>query len=98
MASVAAPRRSSQSNVGEAATAYGFITPAILAMVIASFIPIAFTIFVGFTNWDGTHPALVDGFHFVGLANYRTILDNLQGEVIGVVAWTLIFAAVSTVV
>jgi len=98
MASVAAPRRSARSNVGESVTAYGFIAPAIVAMVIASFIPIAFTIFVGFTNWDALHPALVDGFHFIGLSNYREILNSLQGEVVPVIIWTLAFAAISTIV
>lgn len=98
MATVAAPRRSARSNVGEAVTAYGFIAPAILAMVVASFIPIAFTVFVSLTNWDQFHPALVEGFHFIGLANYKDILDNLKGEVIGVVIWTLAFAAISTLV
>lgn len=98
MATIATSRRSTRSGVGETVTAYGFITPAILAMVIASFIPIVFTIFVAFTDWDLYHPALVEGFHFVGLANFQEILNSLKGEIIGVVVWTVIFAAVSTIV
>jgi arabinogalactan oligomer/maltooligosaccharide transport system permease protein len=97
MATIAAPRGSAQHRAQETITAYGFITPAIVAMVIASFIPIAFTVYVAFTDWDLYHPALVDGFHFIGLANFREILSSLQGEVLGVVIWTIAFAAISTV-
>lgn len=98
MATIATSRRTRRSGSGEAVTAYGFITPAILAMVVASFVPIAFTVYVAFTDWDLNHPALVDGFHFVGLANFHEILNSLQSEILGVVIWTLVFAAVSTVV
>lgn len=97
MATIAAPQGSSRHSVQETLTAWGFITPAILAMVVASFIPIAFTVFVAFTDWDLYHPALVEGFHFIGLANFKEILDSLRGEVLGVVIWTVVFAAVSTV-
>lgn len=76
--------------------AYSYIAPAIVAMVIASFIPIAFTIFVAFTNWDTYHPALTQGFHLIGLANFKEILDSLSGELAGVVIWTLAFATIST--
>lgn len=76
--------------------AYGFISPAIAAMVVASFIPIAFTVMVAFTNWDQYHPALVQGFHFIGLANFKEILNSLQGELVGVIVWTLVFATFGT--
>jgi arabinogalactan oligomer/maltooligosaccharide transport system permease protein len=65
-------------------------------MVIASFIPIAFTIFVAFTSWDQYHNALVQGFHFVGFSNFHEILNSLRGELAGVVIWTLAFATIST--
>lgn len=84
------------SKLRDSLYAYGYIAPAIAAMVVASFIPIAFTIFVGFTNWDQTHPALVEGFHFIGLANFKEIIDSLQAELLGVIVWTLVFATVST--
>jgi arabinogalactan oligomer/maltooligosaccharide transport system permease protein len=87
-----------RSRLGESLYAYGFIGPAIVAMVIASFIPIAFTIFVAFTNWDGYHNALVQGFHFVGFANFQEIANTFQASVLGVVIWTLVFATASTVI
>jgi arabinogalactan oligomer/maltooligosaccharide transport system permease protein len=66
-------------------------------MVIASFVPIAFTVVVAFTNWDQYHPALAEGFHFIGLANFKEIIQSLNGgEFLGVLVWTLVFAAVTT--
>jgi arabinogalactan oligomer/maltooligosaccharide transport system permease protein len=87
-----------RSKLADSFYAYGYIAPAILAMVVASFVPIAFTIFVSLTNWDATHPALVEGFHFVGLANFHEILNGLQAELFGVIVWSLFFATVSTLV
>lgn len=91
----APPRKTS---FGQSLYAYGYIAPAIVAMVIASFIPIAFTIFVSLTNWDEYHPALVEGFHFIGLANYNEIIHSFQGEFLGVMVWTLLFAGITTFV
>ena len=76
--------------------AYAYISPAIAAMVVASFIPIVFTVYVSLTSWDLYHPALVEGFHFIGLANYNEIIHSLQGEFLGVMIWTLVFASVTT--
>jgi arabinogalactan oligomer / maltooligosaccharide transport system permease protein len=98
MAASAVPvKRGGRSKLSNSLYAYGFIAPAMAAMVVASFIPIVFTIFVAFTNWDTYHPALTQGFHFAGLANFREILASLQGELIGIVIWTLAFAAFSMV-
>lgn len=85
-----------RSRLHESLYAYGYIAPAVVAMIVASFIPIAFTVFVSFTNWDTQHNALVEGFTFIGLQNYRTILNDLQGELLGVLFWTVGFAAIST--
>jgi arabinogalactan oligomer/maltooligosaccharide transport system permease protein len=87
-----------RSKLADSFYAYGYIAPAIVAMVVASFVPIAFTIFVAFTNWSQEHPALVEGFHFVGLANFREILDSLQLNLAGVLIWSLFFATVSTLI
>lgn len=97
MATLASAGGRRESRVKESLYAYRYIAPAIVAMIIASFIPIAFTIFVAFTDWSQNHNALVEGFHFVGLQNFRTILNDLQGELLGVLAWTVAFAAIATV-
>jgi arabinogalactan oligomer/maltooligosaccharide transport system permease protein len=83
---------------GQTLYAYGYIGPALVAMVIASFIPIAFTVLVAFTNWDTRHNALVEGFTFVGFYNFHLILNDLSGELLGVLIWTISFAAIATVV
>jgi arabinogalactan oligomer/maltooligosaccharide transport system permease protein len=79
---------------------YAFISPAIAAMVVASFIPIAFTVFVAFTQWDNNHNALVEGFHLVGLRNFQAIWTDLTsgGDIYRVIVWTVAFAAISTTV
>ena len=87
-----------RTTFGESLYAYGYLAPALVAMVVASFIPIAFTVFVAFTNWSEQHNALVEGFTFVGLHNFHTIYEDLSGELLGVLAWTLTFAAVATIV
>lgn len=97
-ASAVAAGRRGRSKLSESLYAYGYIAPAIAAMVIASFIPIGFTIFVAFTNWDLYHPALTHGFQGAGLSNFKEIIDGLSGEVLGVVIWTVLFATFSTVV
>jgi arabinogalactan oligomer/maltooligosaccharide transport system permease protein len=98
MAASAVPaKRGGRSKLTTSLYAYGYIAPAMAAMVVASFIPIVFTIFVAFTNWDTYHPALTQGFHFAGLANFREIASSLQGELIGIVIWTVAFAGFSMV-
>lgn len=87
-----------KSGLHESLYAYGYIAPAVVAMVVASFIPIAFTVLVAFTNWDESHNALVEGFHFVGLRNFHTILSDLRGELLGVLIWSIAFAAIATIV
>src|SRR2546423_963397 len=86
------------SKLRDSLYAYRYIAPAIAATVIPSFIPIGFTIFVAFTNWDQQHPALVEGFHFIGFANFQEIFSSLQAELLGVIVWTLVFATVSTAI
>ncbi|HLJ67519.1 MAG TPA: sugar ABC transporter permease [Chloroflexota bacterium] len=90
------PMKKGRPGLGETLYAYGFITPAIAAMVVASFLPIAFTVYVSFTDWSLYNNALINGFHFVGFANFKTILDSLQGELLGVVIWTVAFASIAT--
>lgn len=78
--------------------AYRYLTPAIVALLVASFLPIVFTIYISLTNWDSFHPALVEGFHFTGLANYKEIAQSASTEFIAVFVWTILFAAFSTVI
>jgi arabinogalactan oligomer/maltooligosaccharide transport system permease protein len=73
-------------------------------MVIASFIPIVFTIVIAFTNYGYGHLILnlsfsgsgTDVAQWVGWANFETILSVDLPDFIAVLIWTLVFAAVST--
>ncbi len=38
------------------------------------------------------------GFHFIGLNNFHTILNDFRGELLGVLIWTVAFAVISTVI
>jgi arabinogalactan oligomer / maltooligosaccharide transport system permease protein len=87
-----------RSRLGDSLYAYAFIAPAIAAMVIASFIPIVFTVLIAFTNYDQFHNIAIVGFQFVGFNNFKEIFNNLQGEIFGVIVWTLVFATISTAV
>jgi arabinogalactan oligomer/maltooligosaccharide transport system permease protein len=99
MATAAVARdRKRRSRLGESLYAYGYIAPAVVAMIVASVIPIAFTIFVAFTNWSQNHNALVEGFQSAGLTNFHTILSDLRGELLGVLIWTIAFAGISTAI
>jgi arabinogalactan oligomer / maltooligosaccharide transport system permease protein len=98
MATVHSAGGNRRAGFRESLYAYGYITPALVAMVIASFIPICFTVVVAFTDWNQQHPALVDGFQFVGLTNFHTILNDLSGELLGVLVWTVAFAGIATTI
>jgi arabinogalactan oligomer/maltooligosaccharide transport system permease protein len=87
-----------RSRLRDSLYAYIYVTPAVAAMVVASFVPIGFTIYVSLTNWSEYHPALVEGFHFVGLHNFSTIFQSLNGEILGVLIWTVAFASFTTAI
>lgn len=89
------PKRS----IGDILYPYAYIAPGILAMCVASFVPIAFTIFIAFTSWDAYHPALANGFQFIGLTNFGDALRSfLDLPVLGILLWTVLFALLSTAI
>lgn len=52
---------------------YVFILPSVIGVTIFFFIPLVFTIFLGFTNWSG--PAGTD-VSFIGIDNFKQLLDD----------------------
>src|SRR5689334_9509210 len=97
MAASARPKSSASRSLGDILYPYAYIAPGVLALAVASIVPIAFTVFIAFTNWDQYHPALAEGFHFIGLANFGDALQSLASlPVLGILVWTVVFAAVST--
>lgn len=75
--------------------AYAFIAPALISISIFTVLPIVYTIFISFTNYNMYH---LDDFSVVGITNY---LDVIRGSISAVffpvLGWTLVFAALSTV-
>lgn len=86
---------------------YGYIAPSIVFMVIASFLPIIFTIVFAFTNYGYGHfinnvpfgsTSGSDVVQWVGWSNFQSILTIDLPDFIPVLIWTLVFAAVSTLI
>ena len=85
-----APRR----RWGQKLAPYAYLSPALLTIAIASLIPVAYTIYISFTNFSLNHFDKVD---FIGLGNYKEIVTGeLLREMAPALGWTLTFAAVGT--
>ena len=67
-------------------------------MVIASFFPIVFTIVIAFTNYGANHFVSIN---WVGWANFQQVFSlsagGYLGDFIAVFVWTVVFAALSTI-
>ena len=48
--------------------AYAFIAPAIIPILVFTVVPIIYTVFISFTNYNMYH---LEDFNMVGIANYR---------------------------
>lgn len=73
---------------------YGYLAPALVSMAVLSFIPIVFSVFVAFTNYDLYH---FSQYHFVGIANFVAILDGPYATVfVPTLVWTFVFSAGTT--
>jgi multiple sugar transport system permease protein len=56
-------------------TAYGFMAPAIIVFMVFLIVPIAFAVYISFTDWNGITPlAQENAYNFVGLDNYNRLL------------------------
>ncbi|MDP4143590.1 MAG: sugar ABC transporter permease [Bacillota bacterium] len=70
---------------------YLFLSPAIISMVLLTFIPIIYTVYMSFTNRSMYH---MDDYTFVGFKNYANVLTgDLRPIFLPVFLWTLLFAA-----
>lgn len=75
-------------------TAYSFLAPALLSILVLTFLPVAYTVFISFTNYNMYH---LEAYDFVGWKNYETILRGAIKHVFfSVLGWTVAFAALST--
>lgn len=75
-------------------TPYGFISPAILSMTVLSFVPIIYTIYIAFTNFNLNH---FKNYQIVGFKNFADILTGPFKDVfLPVFIWTVVFAISAT--
>ncbi len=59
----------------ETITAYAFVTPAMIVFIVFLIIPIAFALYISFTDWNGITPLnSAHPYSFVGLDNYSQLL------------------------
>ncbi len=73
---------------------YGYLAPALVSMAVLSFLPIVYSIFVAFTNYDLYH---FSQYSFVGLANFAAILNGPYANVfLPALVWTFVFSIGTT--
>jgi multiple sugar transport system permease protein len=59
----------------ETLTAYGFMAPAIIVFMVFLVIPIIFSLYISFTDWNGITPLnRANPYNVIGLENYNKIL------------------------
>ncbi|NLP35720.1 MAG: sugar ABC transporter permease [Clostridiales bacterium] len=75
--------------------AYAFLTPALISILLFTFLPIIYTVYISFTNYNLYH---LDQYDFVGFKNYISVISgSLRNVLLPVFTWTLTFALVSTI-
>lgn len=75
---------------------YAYLSPALISISILSLLPIAYTVYIAFTNYDAMH---FQNFHFVGLQNFRELLNpnnQLSTVFIPTLIWTFEYALIVT--
>ena len=73
---------------------YAYLSPALLTILVLSILPMIYTVYISFTNFDLDH---FDHPAFVGLSNYREILFGDYFKVFGpVFVWTVVYAVLTT--
>lgn len=72
-----------------------YVSPAYLLIAVFSLVPIAYTAYIAFTNYDLAHFL---SYHWVGLTNFVELFAGpWQAVFLPVLVWTLVFASVTTV-
>jgi arabinogalactan oligomer/maltooligosaccharide transport system permease protein len=80
----------------EGRSAFFYVLPALITLIVLSFIPIGYTLWIAFTNFDLYH---FFDYHFVGLANFFALFAGPWAtSFLPVMIWTFVFAIVTSVV
>ena len=76
------------------AMGYAYLSPALISILIVTCLPIIYTVFLSFTNYNMYH---LDDYTFVGLENYKTVFSgSIRNVFFPVLGWTICFAIFST--
>ncbi|WP_273365247.1 carbohydrate ABC transporter permease [Alicyclobacillus herbarius] len=76
--------------------AYAYLSPALISISLLSLLPIAYTVYIGFTNYNALH---FQNYSFVGLQNFKELLnpnDPLSTVFLPTLLWTFEFAIITT--
>lgn len=75
--------------------AFTYLSPALVSILVVTVLPIIYTVFISFTNYNMYH---LKSFDMVGFANYKEVLSGSITRVFfPVLGWTVCFAILSTV-
>ncbi|WP_375293626.1 carbohydrate ABC transporter permease [Clostridium estertheticum] len=73
---------------------YVYLSPALISIFVLAFLPIVYTIYIAFTNYNLNH---LDDFHLIGFGNFISIFNGpFKSIFFPVFGWTVIFAVVGT--
>ncbi|MFC4769306.1 carbohydrate ABC transporter permease [Effusibacillus consociatus] len=74
--------------------AYAYLSPALITIALFSLLPVLYTIYLSFTNFNLNH---FDSFQYVGFDNYKEILTGPFFNVFWpVFVWTVLYALAGT--
>lgn len=76
--------------------AYGYMSPALITIIVLSIVPILYTVYISFTNFNQMH---FTSYQFVGFQNYKELLnpkDPLSNLFLPTLVWTVIYAVCAT--
>ncbi|MCL2050871.1 MAG: sugar ABC transporter permease [Lachnospiraceae bacterium] len=78
----------------ESLIAYAYLTPALASILLMTVVPIIYTVYISFTNYNLYH---LDSFEFIGFRNYITVLSgSIKNIFLSVLIWNICFAFLST--
>lgn len=75
--------------------AYAYLSPALISIMLVTVLPIIYTIFISFTDYNMFH---LEDFSFIGFANYIEVFSgSIKSVFFPVLGWTVCFAVISTI-
>jgi arabinogalactan oligomer/maltooligosaccharide transport system permease protein len=76
------------------ARAYAYLFPALVSILIVTCLPILYTVFISFTNYNMFH---LENFSIVGFSNYKEVFSgSIKNVFFPVLGWTICFALLAT--